>query len=116
MNNRTLEERLKELTLKLEKLSTQQDEIQERVTQIKEEVQSLREETKQSSAQDKDTNRTAAVHGSGYHIGDKVEIINPSRGQENQGVIIGVTKDNLLKIKPEVGKYIKRLPKNVRTI
>ena len=58
--------------------------------------------------------RVSAVAGSGYHIGDHVILVNPSENQENHGIVIGETRDGLLKVKPPLGKYIKRLPKNVR--
>ena len=47
------------------------------------------------------------------HHGDKVTVINPSKGQENEGIICGITKDNLIKLKTPKGKIIRRLPKNL---
>ena len=47
------------------------------------------------------------------HHGDKVTVINPSKGQEKEGIICGITKDNLIKLKTPKGKIIRRLPKNL---
>ena len=119
MIKRTLEERLADLTTKLEDLTIQQDEINERVIHIRREVATLTAaiqytSTQAATATRNETNRIEAVARSGYYIEELVAIINPSRGHEHHGIIIGETRDKLLKVKPSVGKYIKRLPKNVR--
>ena len=120
MINRTLEEKLEELNTQLNRLTLQQDETNSRVIITRTEVTRLTEEIRAQTATDANINRenidrrVTAVVGSGYHVGDQVVIINPSPGQENQGRVIGETRDGLLKIKPKSGKYIKRLPKNVR--
>ena len=124
MINRTLEERLEELTTRLNRLTLQQDDINIRVIHTRKELATLIEAIQASTATTTTTTtpvasrnesrRTVAVAGSGYYVGDRVTIINPSPGQEDQGVIIGETRDKLLKIKPSLGKYIKMLPKNVK--
>ena len=120
MINRTLEEKLEELNTQLNRLTLQQDEINSRVIITRTEVTRLTEEIRAQTATDANINRenidrrVTAVAGSGYHVGDQVVIINPSPGQENHGRVIGETRDGLLKIKQKSGKYIKRLPKNVR--
>ena len=50
---------------------------------------------------------------SGLHLGDYVHIRNPSKNQERQGEIIGVTRDGLLKIRTPLRNIIRRLPTNV---
>lgn len=120
MTNKTLEERLDELTTRLNYLTIQRDEINSRVIHARREVSIIttairdndnaREAAEANIARD----RVSAVAGSGYYVGDQVIIINPSPRQENHGEVIGETRDGLLKIKPTLGKYIKRLPKNVR--
>ena len=51
--------------------------------------------------------------GTGLRHGDKITIINPSKGQDKEGILCGKTKDNLIKLKPSKGKVIRRLPKNL---
>ena len=147
MSNRTLEERIEELTTRLNRLTLQQDNINIRVIYTRRELATLRDavqankttttrtrtrtpelgagyhvsehgfqaSTTANPTTDRDDSRKiTVVTGSGYCIGDQVQIINPSPGQEDQGVVIGETRDKLLKIKPILGRYIKRLPKNVR--
>ena len=143
MSNRTLEDKIEELTERLNRLTSQQDNINIRVINTRREINTLREAAQastttttratrpgtvyhvsehgfQASTTAKITTnrdkpkRTAVITGSGYYIGDQVQIINPSPGQQDQGIVIGETKDKLLKIKPPQGRYIKRLPKNVR--
>ena len=120
MINKTLEERLEELTERLNILTLQQDSINEQVLLTRREVTNvttaIRDNTRGAAAAAATINRerVSAVAGSGYHIGDHVVIINPAVNQENHGIVIGETRDGLLKVKPPLGKYIKRLPKNVR--
>ena len=121
MINKTLEERLEELTERLNILTLQQDSINEQVLLTRGEVTAvttaIRDNTRGAAATAAATinrERVSAVAGSGYHIGDHVVIINPAVNQENHGIVIGETRDGLLKVKPPLGKYIKRLPKNVR--
>ena len=118
MINKTLEERLEELTLRLVELTIQQDSVNNSVLQTRREVEiintAIRTRTRETVAAPVRSERVAAVIGSGYYIGDRVTILNPVQGQETHGVVIGETKDRLLKVKPLSGKYIKRLPKNVR--
>ena len=141
----TLEERIEELTTRLNRLTLQQDNINTRVMHTTRKLAILREAvqsgtattimtpvagigyhvgdhgfqtstTTKSTTSRKDSRRMAVVTGSGYCIGDQVYIINPSPGQEDQGVIIGETREKFLKIKPMLGRYIKRLLKNVRKL
>ena len=117
MTNKTLEERLEELTLRLVDLTIQQDSVNNRVLQTRMEVEiittAIRDRARETTAAPVRSDRVSAVTGLGYYIGDQVTITNPVPGQETHGVIIGETKDKLLEIKPPLGKYIKRLPKNV---
>ena len=121
MINKTLEERLEELTERLNILTIQQDSINEQVLLTRREVTTvttaIRENTRgtaAAAAANITRERVSAVAGSGYYIGDHVVIINPTGNQENHGTVIGETRDGLLKVKPPLGKFIKRLPKNVR--
>ena len=121
MINKTLEERLEELTERLNILTLQQDSINEQVLLTRREVTTvttaIRDNTRgtaAAAAANITRERVSAVAGSGYYIGDHVVIINPTGNQENHGIVIGETRDGLLKVKPPLGKFIKRLPKNVR--
>ena len=118
MNNETLEERLHELTTKINYLTIKQDEVNRRVNHARRELATITTAIGDNAREATEANitidRVSAVVGSGYYVGDQVIIINPSPRQENHGEVIGETRDGLLKIKPTLGKYIKRLPKNVR--
>ena len=122
MINKTLEERLEELNTRFNRLTLLQEDVNSRLIATRAEVTTLAEEIRaQASAtaaantiRENRNRRVTAVPGSGYHIGDQVVVINPSPGQENHDQVIGETRDGLLKVKPPLGKYIKRLPKNVR--
>ena len=111
-----MEENLAELTTRLQYLTIQQDKVNIRVIHTRREVATMttaiRDRAIETTTPPTTSERVKAVVDSGYHVGDEVTIINPTPGQESHGVIIGETKDGLLKIKPTVGKYIKRLPKN----
>ena len=109
------------MTQELERLVIQQDKINSKVKETRDRVailkniaQQERQSQEQASSTESLKRTSEAIKGSGYFIGEQVEIRNPSRGQENQGTIIGKTRDNLLSIKTKSGKIIRRLPKNVR--
>ena len=117
MINRTQEERLEELIERLNRLTVQQDSINEQVILTRREVTTItaeiRNRDRETAAATVTRERVIAVAGSGYYVGDHVRILNPYRNQERHGTVIGETRDGLLKVKPLLGKYIKRLPKNV---
>ena len=54
------------------------------------------------------------IPGSGIYEGDRVEVINPSKGQEKKGEAFGIIKDGLIKVSTNSGRVIKILPKNLR--
>ena len=56
------------------------------------------------------------VTGSGLIIGDKAKILNPSHGQETACIVCGATNDLFIKIKPKMGKVIRRLPMNLHKL
>ena len=47
---------------------------------------------------------------------DRVRIINPSPGQQHEGLIVGITKDKLLKLKIDSGNVVRRIPRNLHTL
>ena len=125
MNNRTTEQQIEDLNRQLELLVVQQDDINVRVidtrnrvarltTTLRREHTTLQEETTTVVTAERIQERTEAVSGSGYYIGDQVEVRYPREGQASSGVVIGRTKDQLLKVQTASGKVIRRLPKNVR--
>ena len=121
MINKTTGEQLAKLTRELENLVIEQDKINIRVAETRSRVASLKAIAKQELQEQRPivtaervARRTEVIRGSGYYIGDKVDIRNPSLGQELQGTVVGKTRDNLLRIQTEGGKILRRLPKNVR--
>ena len=125
MNNRTTEQQIEELTRQLELLVVQQDDINGRVIDTRNKVArlnitlrrgrtTLQEETITVVTAERIQERTEAVSGSGYYIGDQVDVRHPREGQDSSGVVVGRTKDRLLKILTSSGQVIRRLPKNVR--
>ena len=113
MSNETTNEQIENLTKKLEILVVEQDEINSRVAETRTRVKALRKLAQQEKREQKG-NRTEAIAGSGYFIGDLVDIQNPSPGQETRGTIVGKTKGNLLRIQTEGENNLRRAPKNVR--
>ena len=125
MINRTTEEKLTEVTRQLDLPILHQEQITAQVNQARSAVTRLIVEllvenrAPQTEATAADIaehvpERIEAVIGYRYYIGDQVEVLNPARGQETEGVVIGKTKDNLLRIQTVTEKVIRRLPKNVR--
>ena len=113
MSTETTSEQIEELTKKLEKLVVEQDDINSRVAATRSKVKVLHE-LAQEETRKQNENRTEAIAGSGYFIGDLVDIQNPSPGQEVRGKVVGKTKDNLLRIQTETGVTIRRIPRNVQ--
>ena len=115
---KTLEEKLADINIRLNQLTIQQDNINAQVAHTRREVETIntaiRNRTRSTTDTETRIGSVSAVVGSGYLVGDRVIIINPSAGQENQGVVSGETRDRLLKITTPSGKCIRRLPKNVR--
>ena len=122
---RTTEQRITDLTRKLELLVVQQNKINVRVnntrnrvarltTTLQQKNRSLQEEIATVITTERVQERTEAVAGSGYYIGDQVDMQNPNKGQDSSGVVIGRTKYQLIKIQTESGKVLRRLPKNIR--
>ena len=121
MTNMTTGEQVADLTRELEKLGIQQDELNNRGAETRSRVTALntialreQQEQRTTGVTERVGKRTEAVKGSGYFIGDQVDIRNPSRGQELQGTVVGRTKDNLLRILTKSGATLRRIPKNVR--
>ena len=79
---------------------------------LRREVRAVRTEIDRLSTVGKET-QEEILPKTRLHHGDKVTIINPSKGQEKEGIICGITKDNLIKLKTPKGKIIRRLPKNL---
>ena len=107
MINRTTGEQIANLR-ELDNLVIEQDALNSRVAETRNRVATLQALAQQELQEQRTVvtaervrNRTEAVTGSGYFIGDQIDIHNPSLGQELQGTIVGKTKDNLLRIKRE---------------
>ena len=61
------------------------------------------------------------IHGVDIRIGDWVTVLNPRPGQPTEGVVVGKTRDNLIKIEGrisvgdrDVTKTVRRIPENIR--
>ena len=53
------------------------------------------------------------IKGSKLQLNNTVKILKPARGQHNEGIIIGVIKDNLAKIRTGNGSVIRRISRNI---
>ena len=59
-------------------------------------------------------NRRRKVHPLvSYVVGDYVRIKNPNSGQEDRGIVFGVTRSALVKLRANNGDEIRRLSKNL---
>ena len=103
-----MKQEVEELREKLENLEIKQQNLNKEIQETKTRLEKL--------ASTKQVEQKEVVSGSGFYQGDKVRVINPSRGQDNTGIICGSTKDNLVKLKTAKGNTIRRLPKNLRLI
>ena len=54
------------------------------------------------------------IKWSKLQLNDMVTILDPSRGQHTKKTIVGVTKDNLAKIRTGDGGVIRKIPKNIK--
>ena len=114
MNNRQLQDKTGKLTESLKQLTVKQEEISQDINNIKIEVITITEalRTQEIEKQECTTVRHEIIQGTEIYLGDTVEIINPSRGQERKGKTIGRIKDGLMKMLMVEGKKTRRLPKN----
>ena len=104
MTGRENQDKVQELINRLELLSIQQEKLTEDILKAKEEVNKL---TKVNL-------KTELIEGSGICLGDSIEILNPNQNQFTTGIVIGKTKDHLVKFKSITGQVIRRLPKNIK--
>ena len=56
------------------------------------------------------------IPGTGLYLRDKVKVLNPSRGPEERGEVCGKSKELLIKLKPKVGKVVRRIPSNLKKL
>ena len=63
------------------------------------------------------------IRGVNIQEGDWVKILNPRPGQPKEGVVIGTTRDNLIKVEGritiedhELTKIIRRIPENLNVV
>ena len=103
-----MKQEVEKLRRELENLEIKQESLSKEIQEIK-----TRWERLLTTEQ---VERKEIVKGSGLYHRDKVRVVNPSKGRDNEGTICGSTKDNLVKLKPTKGNIIRRLPKNLRRI
>ena len=103
-----MKQEVEELRIALENLKIKQESLSKEIQETKTKVERLLT-TEQVEIKE-------ILTGSGLYHGDKVRIINPSKGEDNEETIYGSIKDNLIKIKTIKGNTIRRLPKNRRRI
>lgn len=112
MNNKETERALEKVTEKLDKLLITQQQTNTEIKKTRAVVKALYTRL----THDQEIGISAEIiPGSGLHKGDKVIILNPNKGQENQGTVVGKTRDNLIKIETPGKTTIKRLPKNLES-
>ena len=54
------------------------------------------------------------IKGFKLQLNGMVTILKPFRGQQNEGIIVGVNKDRLAKIRTNKGSVIRRIPRNIK--
>ena len=114
-----LTEALRKLELKQEKLENKQRSLSEKIAQTRSAIGGLTYILSEAHEQDQDQEEPRekeVIPGAGLYIGNRVRILNPSKGQENQGEVIGRTKNALIKIKTRTGNIIHRIPRNVKKL
>ena len=61
-------------------------------------------------------NTREIIPGSGLRKGDRVKVLNPNQGQEEQGTVVGKTRGNFVKLETPDKATIKRLSKNLERL
>ena len=105
--------------MKQEKLENEQRSLSEKIAQTRSAIGGLTYLLSEAHEQEQDQEEPRekeVIPGSGLYLGNRVRILNPSKGQENQGEVIGRTKNALIKIKTRTGSVIHRIPRNVKKI
>ena len=100
------------ITKEIEELRKTLETLEIRQNGLRREIRAVRTKIDRLSTTGKVTQGEILPNTRLYH-GDKVTVTNPSKGQEKEGIICGITKDKLIKLKTPKGKIIRRLPKNL---
>ena len=132
MRNRdeNLETELTTITEHLVQLRIQQDRLERRLTTIQEQIGTRDRGVNPPSKgvdqhhHDRTNNNIVNVareieynnSDNTPNIGDNMRIVNPKRGQQRFGVIVGFCRDGKLKVQTANREIITRLPKNTRHI
>ena len=99
-------------TKEIEELRKKLETIETRQNGLRREIRAVRTKIDRLSTAGKVT-KEEILPSTRLHHGDKVTVLNPSKGQEKEGIICGTTIDDLIKLKTPKGKIIRRLPKNL---
>ena len=100
------------ITKEIEELRKILETVEIRQNGLRREIRAVRTKIDRLSTTGKVT-QEEILPNTRLHHGDKVTVLNPSKGQEKEGIICGTTIDNLIKLKTPKGKIIRRLPKNL---
>ena len=113
MDNKETEGALTRITEKLDSLILTQQQTNTEIRETRAAVRALR--ARLTHDQERQNSREI-IPGSGLRKGDKVKVLNPNKGQEKRGTVVGKTRDNLIKLETPGKATIKRLPKNLERI
>ena len=111
MTDKELQAKLSELTKTVDNLSIKQTKLEEQITNIGRTVREIKE-----ILEPQPINKQQLIKGSTLEINNTVTILNLTRGQQSEGKIIGVTKDNLAEIKISNGSVIRRIIRNIKKL
>ena len=113
MNNKETERALWKATDKLDKLLITQQQTNTEIKKTRAAVKALR--ARLTHDQERQNSREI-IPGSGLRKGDKVKVLNPNKGQEKRGTVVGKTRGNFVKLETPDKATIKRLSKNLERL
>jgi hypothetical protein len=105
--------KIDELTRLLDELEIAQKDLNDEVVNVKVQLQLLHRCTDREA---KPTTRKRDFLHSDLCVGDAVWVLNPNRGQQHRGIIIGVTKTGFARVETANGQIIRRIPDNLDKI
>ena len=112
MTDKEIRDSMNKLLTTFESLTIKQAETRREIKNTKTRVLRLKGILKNKTKHTGNTDLSAK--GSDLQIRDRVRILNSSIGQQNEGEIVGKTKDNLIKVRTENGKVVRRILRNFK--
>ena len=117
MQQNTIKQQKEELRLVLRKLKRQQDLIQRKIINIEVKLRLLditnNSDSSSTSSSESDQSTTSQIDRTGLKLGSLVRIANPSRNQQNEGIVIGITNAGFIKVQTRNGGTLRRIPNNL---